>query len=135
MPKRPHHPSRPEIEQEEETQRQFQADAIARQSNVLPLDAARNEERFYGRLICGKRPLSGVERIGYFLVGWIFFGWGILGLMAAFPRVFNFIGLHVTPIGDGPISMYQFAVAVLAVLLGLRVISTAIWLPYRKLPR
>jgi hypothetical protein len=69
MPKRPHHPIRREIEHEDEDRRQFEADAISRQSNVLPLDAARNEGRFYGQLIRGERQLNGVQRIGFFLVG------------------------------------------------------------------
>ena len=44
-----------------EARRQFEADAISSQSNVLPLDAARNEGRFYGKLIRGERQLSGVS--------------------------------------------------------------------------
>jgi hypothetical protein len=72
MPKEPNHPTRKEIEHEEETRRRFEADAILRQSNVLPMDAARNEGRFYGQLIRGSRPLNGVQRIGFFLVGSLF---------------------------------------------------------------
>jgi hypothetical protein len=48
MPKKPNHPTRQEIEHEEETRRRFEADALFRQSKVLPMDAARNEGRFYG---------------------------------------------------------------------------------------
>ncbi len=65
MPENPHLPTRQETEHGEEARRRFEADAISRQSNVLPLDAARNEGRFYGKLIRGERPLSGVQRIGF----------------------------------------------------------------------
>jgi hypothetical protein len=133
MPKRPHHPSRPEIEQQEETRRQLEADAITRQSNVLPLDAARNEGRFYGKLIRSERPLNGVQRIGFFLVGLLFCGSALFILMGAFPGLFHLIGLHVAPIGDKSVSMVSLPFAALALFLGLKVIGTAIRPRNRKL--
>jgi len=40
-----------------------------RQQNVLPLPTAWNEGRFYGRLLRGGRQLTGVQRVGLFLIG------------------------------------------------------------------
>jgi hypothetical protein len=74
MPEKSNNPTHQEIEREEESRREFEADLISRQSNVLPLDAARNEGRFYGQLVRGERPLNGVQRIGFFLVGSLFCG-------------------------------------------------------------
>ena len=125
MPKRPHHPSRPEIEQEEEGRRQFEADAISRQSNVLPLDAARNEGRFYGQLIRGERQLNGVQRVGFFLVGWIFCWWGIFLCMDIFPQALGFIGLH-SPLSDKLIPLWHLPFASVVLLLGLKVMVTAV---------
>jgi hypothetical protein len=40
-----------------------------RQQNVLPLSTAWNEGRFYGRALTGGRRLTGVQRVGLFLIG------------------------------------------------------------------
>jgi hypothetical protein len=40
-----------------------------RQQNVLPLPSAWNERRFYGRALKGNRQLTGVQRVGLFLLG------------------------------------------------------------------
>jgi hypothetical protein len=40
-----------------------------RQENVLPLETAWNEGRFYELLLKGGRPLSGVQRVGIFVLG------------------------------------------------------------------
>jgi hypothetical protein len=125
MPKEPNHPTRQEIEQAEETRR-FEADAISRQRNVLPLDAARNEGRFYGQLVRGERPLNSVQRIGFFLVGNLFFWWAIFIVVGAFPRYFSGIGLHLEPMGGKSVSMVYLPFAALSLLLGLKIIGTAI---------
>ncbi|MGH9782036.1 MAG: hypothetical protein ACRD33_09480 [Candidatus Acidiferrales bacterium] len=57
-----------EIALEESIQR-FEADVLFRQSNVLPLDAAMNQGRFYGLLIRASRPRNGLERAGFLLMG------------------------------------------------------------------
>jgi hypothetical protein len=133
MPKNPHRPTRQEIEQEEKTRRRFEAEAISRQSNVLPLDAARNEGRFYGKLIRSERPLNGVQRIGFFLVGLLFCGSALFIVMGAFPGLFRFMGLHVVPIGDKSVSMVYLPFAALVFFLGLKVIGSAIAPGRRKL--
>jgi hypothetical protein len=40
-----------------------------RQSNILPLDLARNEGALYGALLRGGRPLTWVQRLGTLVLG------------------------------------------------------------------
>jgi len=122
MPNTPKHPIRQEIEQDEKTRQQFEADAISHQSNVLPMDAARNEGRFYGKLIRGERSLNGVQRIGFFLVGFLFCSWAFFIVITTFPRLFGIIGLG----GDNSTSKVYLPFAALAFVLGLKVIVSAI---------
>ncbi|MFZ0523755.1 MAG: hypothetical protein WAL95_22210 [Candidatus Acidiferrales bacterium] len=124
----------PEIDHEEEDRRRFEADVVSYQSNVLPLDAARNEGRFYGQIIRGERRLSSVQRIGFFLVGWLFCWWGIFLFMGAFPQAFGAIGLHISPIGDKHILVLHLPFAALALLLGLKVMVRAIT-PHKRRPQ
>jgi len=133
MPNTPHHPTRQEIEQEEKTRQQFEADASSRQSNILPMDAARNEGRFYGNLIRGERSLNGVQRIGFFLVGFLFCGSALFIVIGAFPGLVRFMGLRVVPMGDKSVSMAYLPFAALAFFLGLKVIVSAI-APRRRKP-
>lgn len=48
--------------------RRFEAEAAFHQSNILPLDYAMNEGRFYGLLVLGGQPLSITQRIGFLLI-------------------------------------------------------------------
>ena len=114
MPNTPKHPTRQEIEQEERARQQFEADAVSSQSNVLPLDVARNEGRFYGSLIRGERSLNGVQRIGFFLVGFLFCGSALFLVTGAFPEPARFIGLQVVPMGDKSVSMAYLPFAAIA---------------------
>jgi hypothetical protein len=126
MPKNPHHPTRQEIERGEEAGRRFEDDAISRQSNVLPLDAARNEGRFYGKLIRSERSLSGIQRVGFFLVGSLFCGSAFFIVVGAFPGMLRFMNLHVVPMGDKSVSMVYLPFAALAFLVGLKLIHSAV---------
>jgi len=45
-----------------------------RQENVLPLETAWNEGRFYGRVLKGSQRFTGVQRAGIFLIGLIAIG-------------------------------------------------------------
>lgn len=132
MSEKPNYSTSPEIDREEEARRRFEADVISRQSNVLPLDAARNEGRFFGQLIRGERQLSVVQRVGFFLVGWILCWWGIFILMDAFPQGIRLIGLRITPLGDKSIALQHVPFAVLVLLLGLKAMITAVAPPTRK---
>ena len=126
MPENPHHPTRQEIEQGEAARRRFEEDASTRQSNVLPLDAARNEGRFYGRLIRSERPLNGIQRVGFFLVGSLFCGLAFFTVVGAFPGLLRVMDLHAVPMGDKSVSMVYLPFAALALLLGLNLIRSAI---------
>lgn len=88
----PEEPSEQEIRRFEEDRHRFEAEAVGRLSNVLPLDAARNEGRFYGQVIRG-RPLSGVQRIGFFLIGSMFCFLAALVFLSAFPGLRRLTGL------------------------------------------
>jgi hypothetical protein len=109
-----------------EERRRFEADALSRQSNVLPLDAARNEGQFYGRLIRGDRPLTGVQRVGFFLVGFLFSMWAAFLFVGIFPGLASTAGLRY-PSPDGkPVSLIYLPVAAIFLLLGIKVMCTAV---------
>jgi hypothetical protein len=133
MPENPTHPSRQGIEQGEEGRRRFEADIITRQNNVLPLDAARNEGRFYGKIIRSGRPLNGIQRVGFFLVGSLFCGSAFFMVVDAFPGLLRLMGLRGLAMGDKSISMVSLPFAALAVFLGLRLIHAAI-VPRKRKP-
>ena len=132
MPKNPHDPSRREIEQQEKSRQRFEADVLLRQSNVLPMDAARKEGRFYGQLIRGDRPLNGAQRVGFFLIGAMACGFGIFILAGVFPGFFSLIGLRGV-LSDKSQSILYLPVAALVLLLGLKVVITALR-PHRRKP-
>jgi len=48
---------------------EMERDWKLRQENVLPLETAQNEGRFYGRTLKGNRPLTGIQRTGILLIG------------------------------------------------------------------
>jgi len=99
---------------------------MERQSNVLPLDAARNEGRFYGKLVRGKGPLNGVQRVGFLLVGSLICSWSIFIVIGAFPRFFGSIGLAPALTSDKSISMVYLPFAAALLFLGLTIIGRAI---------
>jgi hypothetical protein len=132
MPKNSDYPTRQEIEQGEAARRRFEEDIITRQSNVLPLDAARNEGRFYGKLIRGERPLSGVQRAGFFLVGSLFCGMALFLVVDAFPGLLRFMDLHAVPMGDKSVAIVSLPFASLFFLLGFKLIRSAIVVRSRR---
>jgi hypothetical protein len=48
---------------------EMERDWQLRQENVLPLETAWNEGRFYGRVLKGLQPLTTLQRIGILLIG------------------------------------------------------------------
>jgi len=125
MPTNRNDPTRQDQDQRE-SRRRFEADALSRQSNVLPLDAARNEGQFYGHLIRGDRPLTGVQRIGFFLVGLLFSAWAAFMFLGMFPRLTGAFGLRF-PFADGKsISLIYLPIAAIVLFLGVKVIRTAV---------
>src|ERR1700679_3219726 len=122
----------PELASDNALRRHSDADPISRQSNVLPLHTARNEGLFYGRLIRGDRPLSGVQRIGIVLVGLLFCGSAIFILSGAFPQLFGIMGLTAGPMADKTVALAYLPVAALFLFSGLTVIVRAITSKGRK---
>ena len=112
MPKNPRHPTRAEVEQGEDARGRFEEDAISHQSNVLPLDAARNERRFYGKFI-HVRPLNSIRRVGFFLVGSLFCGLALFTVLGAFPGLLRFMDLRLVPMGDKSVAMVSLPFAAL----------------------
>lgn len=68
----------PEELKSEEALRRFEAEAAFHQSNILPLDQAMNEGRFYGLLIRGNQSVTGVQRIGFLLIAILLVAPGLL---------------------------------------------------------
>jgi hypothetical protein len=99
---------------------------------VLPLDAAGNEGRFYGKPILIERPLNGVRRVGFFLVGSLFCGLALFTVVGAFPVLLRFTALHLVPMGDKSVAMVSLPFAALFFFLGLRLIRSAIRTRSRK---
>lgn len=118
----------------EQGPRWIEAEGSSRQSNILPLDAARNEGRFYGRLIRGNYALNGPQRIGFFLVGALFCWSAIFIVMLAFPRFFGMIGLPVALKGHESVSRLYLPVVAVMLFLGLKVIGRAV-MPQRRKPQ
>jgi len=96
----------------------------SRQSNILPLDAARNEGRFYGLLIKTNRQLTGVQRIGFLLLGALF----LLGGSFEVNRILQEARLPVP--GTSDTFRYAWLIwllpAALFCLLGLKLCLTAL---------
>lgn len=88
MPDDPDNATAQEMELELEIRR-FETEVVFRQSNVLPLDAAINQGRFYGLIIRAARPKNGIERVGYFLFG---FMW-VAGVVSGLPLSVIFVPL------------------------------------------
>jgi hypothetical protein len=92
LPEETELPDEQEVRDFDESRRRFEVDAAGRLSNVLPLDAARNEGRFYGQLIRG-RPLTGVQRVGFFLIGSMFCFFAVFVFLSAIPPLRHLTGL------------------------------------------
>ncbi len=71
-----------------------------RQENVLPLETAWNEGRFYGLLLKGGRPFSRFQRVGIFILGLVMIGMASMTL--AFERQ-----LSLLKVGPSLKSIYQ----------------------------
>ncbi len=92
--------------------------------NVLPLDAARNEGRFYGQIIRG-RPLNATQRVGFFLIGFLFCFSAIFLFAAAFPKLANAVGLSAPSIPNG-LTFFYIPFAMFSLLLGIVAIGKSL---------
>jgi hypothetical protein len=70
----------------ERGRQEMERDWTLRQENVLPLETAQNEGRFYGRALKGSRPLTGVQRIGILLIGLQAVGFASMMLFHEWPH-------------------------------------------------
>lgn len=112
-------------ENDAEGRESFEAEFASRQSNVLPLDAARNEGQFYGSLIKG-RPLSAAQRIGFFFIGIIACAQGLFVVFSAFPRLADAVGMRVFPNANRTVLFAYLPFSLLFLLLGLKFITKAV---------
>lgn len=103
----------------EEALRRFETEAAFHQSNILPLDQAMNEGRFYGLLIRGNQSLTGVQRIGFLLIAILLFAPGLLLLFGAVPHFTQTVGGEL-------LGAMWILYALLAFLAGLRVVWVAL---------
>jgi hypothetical protein len=116
----------------EEGPQRLEREFTSRQSNVLPLDAARNEGRFYGKLFRGGRPLSGSQRIGFVLLGFIACAQAFFVFFGAFPGLTAAVGMRVLPNSNRAVLLAYLPFAVLFCLLGIKLIVTAVAAPSQR---
>jgi|HubBroStandDraft_6_1064221.scaffolds.fasta_scaffold384358_2 hypothetical protein len=118
--------------QYEEGPQRFEREFASRQSNVLPLDAARNEGRFYGSLFRGGRPLSASRRIGFVLLGLIACAQAFFVICSAFPGLAAAVGARIVPNSNRAVLLAYLPFALLFCLLGVKLIITAVAAPSRR---
>jgi hypothetical protein len=90
------------------------------QENVLPLETAWNEGRFYGLVLKGSRRFTGLQRVGIFVMGLeaIVFGSSMLLLEWLVQRIepsLNFVHHRFSDLDP-----YRTTVLILFVVLGIR---------------
>ena len=110
----------------EQGRERLEADFVSRQSNVLPLDSARNEGRFYGNMIRGDRQLNAAQRIGFFLMGFLACGQALFVALMAFPRLGQAIGMPARPGGSQGLLLATLPFSALFFFLGLKFIAKAV---------
>lgn len=118
-----------EADKEEAGRLEMERNWRLRRENVLPLEAAWNEGRFYGLALKGAQRLTGVQRFGVFILGILFVGTALL--MPFLSEV------QLGPVGPSLRSIYQrlpnvslvwIPVALLELALGLRFC----WVAYKR---
>ena len=129
MPDEPADISREEITDEQGIRR-LEAEAAFRQSNVLPVDAAMNEGRFYGLLI-RRGPLGGVQRLGFFFVGIMLAGFALMQICFIFPRLSAAFGLPKPAIPASAASILFLPIDAILCAVGIKLIMSAL-VPKRR---
>jgi hypothetical protein len=87
-----------------EQERKFQL----RQENILPLETARNEGRFYGLALKGSQRLRGVQRVGISMLGFLAIAVALMTVMAV-DRFHGRLGLLSSRLISGPFVLLEFA--------------------------
>lgn len=112
----------------EQNLRRFELEADFHQSNILPLDQAMNEGRFYGLLIRGGQPLTPVQRIGLLMIAIIFCGPGLCVALASDPALKSVVGNGLL---GGRAPVLYLSLTAIAFLVGMRIVWVALR-PSRK---
>jgi hypothetical protein len=115
----------PEELANEEALRRFEAEAAFHQSNVLPLDNAMNEGRFYGLLVRGGRPLTAVQRLGFLLIAFILGAPSFFVASGAFPQ-WRYLTAFSSAAPAKGVSMFYLPVSALVFLVSLRIVWVAL---------
>jgi hypothetical protein len=103
-----------------------------RQENVLPLETAWNEGKFYGRALKGSQPLTGVQRVGLFLIGIQTIGVaGVILLLGwPFPEFVPSVESAYERLPD--VSLVRIPFLFLAIVVGVRFCWVALKRPVRR---
>jgi hypothetical protein len=117
MPNESREPTVEELIAEKDLRR-FEVEADFHQSNILPLDQAMNEGRFYGLLMRGGKSLTVVQRIGFLLIAVMLCLPNFFVILAAVPRWRHLISGGV--LGSG-VPMFYLPFAILLFLAGIRI--------------
>lgn len=100
-----------------------------RQENVLPLQTAANEGGFYGRVLKGSQPLTGVQRAGILLIGLQAIGMAALSLFFGVgPNIGPSLKSIYQQLPD--VSLVWLPVPLLGVVLGVRFC----WVAFKRRP-
>lgn len=122
----------PEEVANEEAIKHFEAEAAFRQSNVLPLESAMNEGRFYGLLVGKSRPLGVAQRLGFLFIGITLSGSAFLAICFLFPSEFPaFALLQPEPTAVSAYRIVWLPYSVILLAGGVWLILKALW-PFRR---
>ncbi len=110
----------------EEARERLESEFELNQSNVLPLDAASNEGRFYGSMIRGDRVLNPAQRIGFVLMGLLACGQALFVLLSAFPRLGQAIGMRAIAGGSQAVFLATLPFSALFFFQGVKFIIKAV---------
>ncbi len=110
----------------EEARQRLEAEFASQQSNVLPLDAARNEGRFYGNLIGGDRTLNPIQRIGFFRMGFFACSQAFFVVVSAFPQLAKAAGMRMLPESNHAVALAYLPFSAIIFFFGIKFIVTAV---------
>jgi hypothetical protein len=110
----------------EQARQRLETEFASQQSNVLPLDAARNEGRFYGNLIRGDRSLNPIQRIGFFLMGFLACSQTFFVIVSAFPQLAKAAGMRVLPESNRAVVLAYLPFSAIILFFGIKFIVTAV---------
>jgi len=100
-----------------------------RQENVLPLEAAWNEGRFYGLVLKGSKRFTSVQRVGIFLIGFLALGTALTIVPLLFHGVGPSLQLVYQKLPD--VSLLSMPVILLELAFGFRLCWVALKRPSR----